>query len=59
MTDKEVIEIAGARDPATNNQMELEAVVQALALAIKKYKGYTVVLHADSAYVLKRDTLLA
>ncbi len=52
MTDKEVVEIAGARDPATNNQMELEAVVQALALAIKKYKGYTVVLHADSAYVL-------
>lgn len=52
MTDKEVVEIAGARNPATNNQMELEAVVQSLALAVKKYKGYSVVLHADSAYVL-------
>lgn len=52
MTEKEVVEIAGARNPATNNQMELEAAVQALAIAVKKYKGYQVVLHADSAYVL-------
>lgn len=52
MTDKEVLEIAGRKDDATNNQMELEAVIQALTLAVKKFKGYAVHLHADSAYVL-------
>lgn len=52
MTDKEAVEIAGRKDNATNNQMELEAVIQSLTFATKKYKGYTVVLHADSAYVL-------
>ena len=52
MTDKEVLEIAGRKDDATNNQMELEAVIQALTIATKKFKGYLVVLHADSAYVL-------
>jgi len=52
MTDKEVVELAGAEKKATNNQMELEAVVQALTYVLKKYKGYNVVLHADSAYVL-------
>jgi ribonuclease HI len=52
MTDKEAVEIAGRKDNATNNQMELEAVIQSLTLATKKYKGYAIVLHADSAYVL-------
>ena len=52
MTEKEVMEISGHKKPATNNQMELEAVVQALTKATKKFKGYSVLLHADSAYVL-------
>lgn len=52
MTDKQVVELAGRRDDATNNQMELEAAVQSLSYAIKHFKGYSVVLHADSAYVL-------
>lgn len=52
MTDKQVVELAGRRDGATNNQMELEAVVQGLAYALKHFKDSSVVLHADSAYVL-------
>ncbi len=52
MTDKEVVELAGRKDGATNNQMELEAAIQGLGYAVKNFKGYTVALHADSAYVL-------
>ncbi len=52
MTDKEVIELAGAKDPATNNQMELEGVIQGLTYATKHFDGYSVALHADSMYVL-------
>ncbi len=52
MTEKEVIELAGRQDDATNNQMELEGVIQALSVVIKKYKGENIVLHSDSAYVL-------
>ena len=32
--------------------MELEAAIQALASAVKKFKDYSIVLHSDSAYVL-------
>lgn len=52
MTEKEVVELAGRKDMATNNQMELEGAIQALATAVKKFKGDSVVLHSDSAYVL-------
>lgn len=52
MSEKEVVELAGRKDDATNNQMELEAAIQALATAVKKFKGDSVVLHSDSAYVL-------
>lgn len=52
MTDKQVVELAGAKNPATNNQMELEAVIQGLTYASKHFKGHSVALHADSAYVL-------
>jgi ribonuclease HI len=52
MTEKEVVELAGRKDDATNNQMELEGAIQALATAVKKFKGDIVVLHSDSAYVL-------
>jgi ribonuclease HI len=52
MTEKEAIELAGRKDNATNNQMELEGAIQGLTVALKKFKGYTVVFHSDSAYVL-------
>ncbi len=52
MTDKEVIELAGAKDPATNNQMELEGVIQGLTYAAKHFDGYSIALHADSMYVI-------
>lgn len=52
VTDKEVIELAGKKDGATNNQMELEAAIQGLGYAAKHFEGYGVELHADSAYVL-------
>ncbi|MBP6857920.1 MAG: viroplasmin family protein [Candidatus Pacebacteria bacterium] len=53
MTDSKVIELAGAQNPATNNQMELEAVIKGLDYAVSHFAGYTVELHADSTYVLK------
>ncbi len=52
MSDSEVVELAGKKEPATNNQMELQAAIEGLAYAVKNFKGYSVELHADSAYVL-------
>lgn len=52
MTDKEVIELAARKDPATNNQMELEAAIQGLGCVEKRYGEVPVELHADSRYVL-------
>ena len=52
MTDKEVIELAGAKNPATNNQMELEAAIQGLVYITKQCDPATVEIHADSRYVL-------
>lgn len=46
------VELAGKKDPATNNQMELEAVIQGLAYIQKHWKDTSVELHADSRYVL-------
>jgi len=53
MTDSEVVELAGAQKPATNNQMELQAVIEGLSYAQKHFNGYSIELHADSTYVLK------
>lgn len=47
-----VVELAAKKDPATNNQMELEAAIQGLAYIEKHWKGVSVDLHADSRYVL-------
>ncbi len=52
ITDGEVVELAGAKKPATNNQMELEAVIQGLAYIEKNFGEVAVELHADSRYVL-------
>lgn len=52
MTDTKVIEIAGAAKKATNNQMELMAAQEALLYAKKQFPKKTIILHADSAYVL-------
>lgn len=50
--EDKVVELAGAKKPATNNQMELEAVIQGLAYIEKKYGEVRVELHGDSRYVL-------
>ncbi len=50
--DEKVIELAGAKKPATNNQMELQAVIAGLAYAQKHFPDGAVELHADSRYVL-------
>lgn len=52
MNDRDVVELAGAKNPATNNQMELEAAIQGLAYIEKHFSTGTVELHADSRYVL-------
>lgn len=52
LSDTHAIELAGKKDPATNNQMELEAVIQALAYVQKTHRAVSVELHADSRYVL-------
>lgn len=53
MTEKEVIELAGNVTPATNNQMELLAAEKGLEYAHKHFPEATVLVHADSAYVLR------
>ncbi len=53
MTDTNVIELAGNVTPATNNQMELMAVEKGLEYARKHFPDATVLVHADSTYVLK------
>lgn len=52
MTDTKVVELAGNVTPATNNQMEMLAVEKALEHAKKHFSDMTVMLHADSRYVL-------
>ena len=52
MGGQKVIELAGAQDPATNNQMELEAVIQGLRYIQDHDMEGSVALHADSRYVL-------
>ncbi len=52
MSDSEVIELAGNKKPATNNQMELQAVIEGLAHAKRYYVDAHIELHADSRYVL-------
>jgi ribonuclease HI len=47
-----VTELAGAKKPATNNQMELEAVIRGLDFVKEKEGNVPVALHADSRYVL-------
>ncbi|MBP6904579.1 MAG: ribonuclease HI [Candidatus Pacebacteria bacterium] len=49
---KNAVELAGAKKPATNNQMELEAVIQGLRYIQEQSGDATVALHADSRYVL-------
>lgn len=47
-----VAELAGAKNPATNNQMELQAVIEGLSFVRDTSPEATVALHADSRYVL-------
>jgi ribonuclease HI len=47
-----VAEIAGRMDGATNNQMELTAVIEGLSFAKKQKIPGNIQLHADSMYVL-------
>lgn len=50
--EKNTVELAGAKKPATNNQMELEAVIQGLRYIQEQSEEVNVALHADSRYVL-------
>jgi len=47
-----VVELAGAKNPATNNQMELEAAIQGLEYIQTHMPDAQVEIHADSRYVL-------
>lgn len=47
-----VTEIAGRMDDATNNQMELAAVIEALTFVKEQGMTGVIALHADSTYVL-------
>ena len=52
LVDGYAMEIAGAAKKATNNQMELEAVISVLSdSGAKAHKG-PIVVHSDSAYVI-------
>lgn len=52
-SEMRVVEIAGKKNPATNNQMELEAVIQGLSYIYEEYGDDVIIeLHADSRYVL-------
>jgi ribonuclease HI len=52
LVDGYAMELAGAAKKATNNQMELEAVISVLSdSGAKAHKG-PVVVHSDSAYVI-------
>lgn len=53
MTDTKVVELAGNVTPATNNQMELMAVEKGLEYTQIHFPEYTVLVHADSTYVLR------
>jgi ribonuclease HI len=51
-TSDTVIELAGSKNPATNNQMELQAVIEGLQYVREHFGLHEVELHADSRYVL-------
>lgn len=48
-----VVELGAGVLRATNNQMELEAVIHGLEYAVAHFPKHVVHLHADSTYVLK------
>ena len=52
MSGETVTELAGGTDPATNNQMELQAVIEGLSYVYKHMPNAAIELHADSRYVL-------
>jgi ribonuclease HI len=52
VSNDKVVELAGGVRKATNNQMELQGVIEALNYIYKNSPDSTVLLHADSAYVL-------
>lgn len=52
ITQTDAVELADKRANATNNQMELEAVIQGLTYVQVHLPDATVTVHADSRYVL-------
>ncbi len=50
--DKTIHEFGGYDKDTTNNRMELSAVIESLKYIIKKYPKDSVMIHADSTYVL-------
>lgn len=51
---KTIIERAGSERPATPNQMELLAVINATRWAKRHHRGERVVIHTDSKYVYRQ-----
>lgn len=50
--DKVISELGGYEKDTTNNRMELMAVIETLKYIIKKHGKDSVIIHADSTYVL-------
>lgn len=50
--NKVIKELGGHEKATTNNRMELMGVIKALEYVIKSHADGTVIIHADSAYVL-------
>lgn len=50
--DKAIHELGGYEKDTTNNRMELSAVIESLKYILKKYQKDSVIIHADSTYVL-------
>lgn len=50
--DRTIGEIGGYEKDTTNNRMELMAVIEALKYMIEKHPKDSIIIHADSTYVL-------
>lgn len=55
-TPSGIVEVSGGSLLTTNNQMEMQAVLQALAYAHEHFPGVPLQIHADSQYTLKGIT---
>jgi len=52
ISDKKIIQLGGYDKNTTNNKMELKSVIESLKYMEKNFKDYSLIIHADSNYVL-------